>query len=63
MLRVGGTPKWGLRIPLQWSASYCKLMMIDGLTVKFFKGQTLGLSDKAEDHKPGDEIEPGVEPD
>jgi len=63
MLRVGGTPKWGLRIPLQWSALYCKLRLVDGLTVKLFKGQTLGLSDEAEDHSPGNEVESCIESD
>ena len=33
------------------------------LTVQFFQGELLGLSDKAEDHEPGNKVEPSIETD
>jgi hypothetical protein len=33
------------------------------LTVQFFQGQLLGLSDEAEDHEPGDEVKASIETD
>lgn len=33
------------------------------LTVDFFQGELLGLPNETEDHKPGNQIEPGVETD
>lgn len=32
------------------------------LTIQFFQGELLGLTDETEDHKPGDKVEPGIKP-
>jgi hypothetical protein len=33
------------------------------LTVNFFQGELLGLSDETEDHEPSDKVKPGIETD
>jgi len=33
------------------------------LTVNFFQGELLSLSDETEDHEPSDKVKPSVEPD